>query len=430
MRGTHRAAMLGWILITCACGSPERSSPVSPDAPHVPDAPQVAVKTASYFGHYRMTSCQGCAVWEGQFWSFTLIITRSDDAYSARMHLDPWALDANLTGTRRSDGTLLLAGSAGPVSGMVLGAEFRDVIVREDPALGLTGSFAYNTLGPNGPGGAITAEIRSASVGSPSPVPQNVAGTWSGHGRHSGTCQADLGCGDPTFGLIVVDEGGSYVAFWDYKSETGRIAIVLNGVATGNGSILFQGATPGPAGISGWAVTVRRLAIMVDSSGVMTGDYDYAQDHGPATTSATGVLFGGSRRERDFSPGPFDGDWEGDFVQRTCTGDCPFFYVGMGGLPLTLTQAGSSVQGQPGRQPLALSGTASGTSVVLEGASENPNCVAKHSGPCTEKFRITVTSVDRWGRMSGTVQHTYNGPYELSTYAGEIWNVARQVPAR
>ena len=228
----------------------------------------------------------------------------------------------------------------------------------------------------------------------------------------------------------MVDEGGRYVAFWDYKSETGRIALVLSGVATDNGGILFQGATLGPAGIARRAATVRRLAILVDSSGVMTGDYDYGHDFSGLTRSSTGVLFGGSRRELDFSPGPFEGVWEGEFVQRVCTGDCPFFYAGPAGMLLTLTQAGASVQGQPWRQPLVLSGTASGTSLVLEGASEDSNCVAKHGGHCTEKLRVTITSIDRWGRMSGTVEHTYNLPYELSTYAGELWDVARQIPTR
>lgn len=421
---SSKSAALGLILFISACGSPTRPSPASPA---VPDTPAVTTKTIIYTGNYLMTSCGGCASWEGQFWRFTLTITQVGDTYSARMQTEPWNLDAALTGVRRPDGMLVFSGSAGPVSGnpLMLGAEFRDVIVREDAELGVAGTFTYTTLKPDGPGAVITATISSGSGGPAAPPMPSVSGAWSGSARHSGTCSSDFGTCDLTYSLLVVQEGQSYAAFWDFDAGP-RIALVLTGSDAG-GSIVLQGSAAGPDGIApDRNVDVRRLALRVGSSGSLAGEYDYTVRQGSFTRNVTGVLLSGARRVIEVSPGPFHGEWKGDYVTRTCSGDCQSFRVSTSGLPLTLTQAGAVVQGQYASE-FTLSGTASGTSLVLEGGDQTPNCVAKHGGPCTERLRIVITSIDQWGVMSGTVEYTWNGKFDLSVKTGELWRMARQV---
>ena len=408
-----------------ACGSPDRGqAPVSPAAP---DPPVVAPRTTSYTGHYRMTSCLGCDSWGGTYWRFTLTVSQVGDTCTARMSLEPWMLQATLTGVRRSDGALDMTGTAGPVSSLVLGAEFKDVVVREDPALGLVGTFTYTTLAPTGPGATILAEIPSATSGQAPPIAGTAAGFWTGDGRDDQVCQSDWGCGAPTFGLQIVEEAGSYKAFWDYKGRGGRIALALAGTKADSGDLVFQGSLPGPADVTNANVAVQRLAVRVDPSGVLTGDYDYTQDLGYTARRFTGALLSGTRSVVTLSPGPFEGEWEGRFVERTCVGDCPYFHVSTGGLELALNQVGAAVTGEVLRE-FPVSGTASGTSLVLEGGRENPGCTAKHGGTCSEHLRIVVTSIDRWGVMSGTAEHTDNGPYERSTLSGELWCMTRQIP--
>ena len=190
MTKPRMAAAFALAVVACACGSP--THPIQTPSQTVPAGP-IPVPTSStttYSGHYRMTSCSACVSWVDQFWRFTLTVTRTGDSYSARLVTEPWNLVTTLQGSREADGLLRFSGSAGPANSILIGAEFRDFLVREDPQLGLAGTFSYTTLHADGPSATITAVIPSATVGAepPASAAQSLEGTWTGIARPDGPC--------------------------------------------------------------------------------------------------------------------------------------------------------------------------------------------------------------------------------------------------
>jgi hypothetical protein len=371
-----------------------------------------------------MLTCSGCDGFEGLNWGFSLTLSRTGDTYAATLHVEPWGFDAALTGSRAPDGSLVLSGPAPAISASLLGADFRDVVLREDAAGGLTGTFRYAAHRAEGLSATATAEIASATQGTRPPA-ASFAGAWAGTGRANNRCTSDWGCTDPAFGLILVQQGTGYTGFFDLIRAGHRVALAVSG-SEKDGTLVLTGSVPPPAGMpQGIAHEVTRLALRLDPSGSLIGDYEYREFQSGTTDVKSGAIVSGTRRSTP-AQSSFQGEWLGEYVQRHCTGDCLGPSINTYDIPLTLTQSGAVVRGRYATE-FELKGSAAGGRLVLEGGDENPGCVTKDGRVCSERLKITVTRIDQWGVMSGTAEHTWNGKYDRWTKSGELWKLARQI---
>jgi hypothetical protein len=302
------------------------------------------------------------------------------------------------------------------------GAEF-DLVIKEDAALGLSGSFSYLARRSGQPDMSVTAEIVSAATGSPAAPSQDFSGTWVTSGRHERLCTSDWGCFDPSAGIFLVKQGSGYAGLVQLRALTGqRMSIGLNGTVEG-GSLVLRGSVPrAPGGLLDIAQDIR-LALRILPSGEMAGDYERFEYQSNTTSSSRGALLAGSRRP-NAPVGGLNGEWYGWVLHEACTGDCRSLHASS--FPITLTQSGAAVEGMYATE-FPMTGTASGTAFVIEGGDTNPGCVAKSGTVCSESLKFVITGIDEWGMLSGTASHTWNGKFEVYTKTGRLWNYARQI---
>ena len=412
----NRVLLFALAALALACGGPGPSP--SPTAPGPP-----AVNSTTYTGQYRMTSCGSLCGYVGAGWPFTLTITRNGDARTVVLKTEPWGLEATLSGQEQPGGVLVLKGTAPGVSSAVTGADF-DIVIKEDAAQGLSGSFSYLARRTGQPNMSVTAEIVSASVTAPTPVSQDFSGTWVTSGRHERLCTSEWGCTDPSLGIFLVRQGAGYAGLAQLRTlGTQRMSIGVTGTVEG-GALVLRGSVPkSPGQLLDIGQEVTRLALRILPSGEIAGDYELAEYQGSISHANRGALFGGSRRP-NAPAASLNGEWYGWVLHESCTGDCRSLHSS--NFRVTLTQSGSSVQGMYATE-FPMAGTVSGATFVVEGGDTTPGCVAKSGTVCSESLRFVITGIDEWGMLSGTASHTWNGKFEVYTKTGRLWNYSRQI---
>lgn len=413
----NRVVLVSLAAMATACGGSTPTTPVTPGGPSAP-----VVNSTTYSGLYKVTSCGSLCGYIGEGWPFTLTVTKNGDARTAVLRTEPWGLEATLSGNAQPTGTVTLKGSAPGVSADVIGADF-DVVIQES-AGGIAGSFSYLARRAAQPNMTLTAEITSVAVTGPAVPSQDFSGTWVSSGRTERLCTSDWGCTDPIFGVVLVRQGSGYVGLAQLdRISAQRMSIGVSGTVEG-GALVLRGSVPkAPGQTLDVGQEYARLALRIQLSGELTGDYELVEYQSTRSSTLRGALRAGTRRA-DAPAGGFNGRWDGWILHESCVGDCRSLHAGR--FSVTMSQSGVSVSGMYASE-VPMSGTASGASLIIEGGDTNPGCLAKSGTVCSEDLRLVITGIDEWGTLSGTGSHTWNGKFEHYTKTGQLWNFTRRI---
>lgn len=394
---------------------------------------------AVWTGYLRITSCasrEGCAGWAGILFPFTLTI--SGTSIEAKLEGEtPERYVVVMPGTIQPDGTHIFSGGRSADGRM----EVRELRIVKDRDAVITGTIEYTANANRSDPRAISATIPSATLqrdlrnpgagGSPT-----LAGTWYGSGR-TDTCQG-FSCGNVgtpgSFSITIQESATGVTALLDSDIWARRV-VTLGGVRQPDNSVRFAGTwesdDPSRTG------EFRHFTVRPDPALGLTGTFEWVDVTQFGTNTRFGVILSASRYVVLRSPGAFQGAWRGDYVPRTCSGDCSVVRIGQPStLTLTLTQAGATVSGSvnpAAPRSVAVQGTASGSSLAVEGESIVDVCLYDWEGPvvCTQRIRGLVVQVDSFGRMSGTFELFREGwqgsTHYRCTITAELRNVIRRL---
>jgi len=279
-------------------------------------------------------------------------------------------------------------------------------------------------------GAALLVFAISCACGSPTepsppvsaPAVSSLPGRWSGFFRIE-SCADRSGCTNSAVGrlcafeLRVVQDAPSYVATFD--TDVVDFSLVdLSGVTQADGFTLLSGSAPPTSDqprLQG--IDVSQLRVRPDAQLGLVGSLSYTLRYRDDPQSVTGTIVSASLQPISIATAtPFQGTWEGDAVQLACTGDCPSYYAGRRiGVTLRLTQIGTSVVGEMGGLPKAVSGTTpvsgtvSGSSLSLTGEGKYPPNQWDGTGTTLIRLVSFTARADSLGRLTGTFRYHAEG---------------------
>ena len=280
-------------------------------------------------------------------------------------------------------------------------------------------------------GAALLVFVISCACGSPTqpstpvsaPAVSSLPGRWSGFFRID-SCADRSGCTNSlggrlfAFELRVVPDASSFVATFD--SDVVDFSLVdLSGVTQADGFTLLSGSAPPTSDqprLQG--IDVSQLRVRPDAQLGLVGSLSYTLRYRDDPQSVTATIVSASLQPISIAAAtPFQGTWEGDAIQLACTGDCPsYYYAGRRiGVTLRLTQIGTSVVGEMGGLPKAVSGTtpvsgtASGSSLSLTGEGTHPPNQWDGTGTTLIRLMSFTAHADSLGRLTGTFRYHAEG---------------------
>lgn len=398
------AGVAVFLALTGACSK-------SPSAPTPLPATSVDLTGAIWTGYIRIDSCSSsapdCSNFVGAHYAFTLAIPRSGALEATLAANTPENYTATMPGTMEPDGTHVFHGLS--TNGRV---EIRELRVRKDRDATLTGTIDYisnrNTSDARTFRGAIPSATLQRDLQQPvSGGPQALAGTWAGKGR-TDTCTGPV-CGvTPSsirdFTITIVDAGARVTALLD-SDLWARKVMDLEGARQADGSVRFSGTWADPPTRAG---EFRQFTLRTDAQLGLRGEFEWIETAPTGTTRRTGVITSASRYVVYRSPGAFQGEWRGEYVPRSCSGDCsPVSFGTPSSLSMVLTQVGSTVSGRvTPAQSVTVQGHAASNAVTLDGDTIVESCLWDWEGPtiCTQRVRHLDARVDDYGRMTGTFE--------------------------
>ena len=220
------------------------------------------------------------------------------------------------------------------------------------------------------------------------------------------------------FELRVTRDAPSLVATFD--TDVVDFSLVdLSGVTQADGFTLLSGSAPPTSDqprLQG--IDVSQLRVRPDAQLGLVGSLSYTLRYRDGPQSVTGTIVSASLQPISIATAtPFQGTWEGDAIQLACTGDCPsYYYAGRRiGVTLRLTQIGTSVVGEMGGLPKAVSGTTpvsgtvSGSSLSLTGEGKYPPNQWDGTGTTLIRLVSFTARADSLGRLTGTFRYHAEG---------------------
>jgi hypothetical protein len=306
-------------------------------------------------------------------------------------------------------------------------------------ALVLVGILA--TCGCDSPARPTSTPAGSVVQG-PLPVASDLEGMWVGTAQlltcAGPACTSSISQPEPPrrFSLTVLDERPGFVALLDLDV---RVHLVLEVIGTQgpDGLVTFKGSLR-PVNLSQTA-DVDAFEVRLDPATGLSGTFTYRLLWPSGTTTVTGRIVSAERRLLS-SLRDFGGQWSGDFVVtdlQQCVGPC--MKVGSDSrLNLTLSQSGTGLSGQAlVFHTLPVVGTVTGVSALIDG--ERPPTSCGYPGfdvttVCVETIHNLQISLDRFGRMIGTLEYAREGwngssggpSYYSQRVRGVLSNLLRQ----
>ena len=302
---------------------------------------------------------------------------------------------------------------------------------------------------PSDPHGGI--EIPTAR-----PAVNPLVGSWSGSAQVL-TC-AGPACSEwvtqpeppGPFQLVVVEQDASFTALLDIDVRV-HLTVELSGVQQPDGSVRFSGSSRPPPGLSSRTADVNAFEVRLDPESRLSGSFSYTTLWKTGSSTITGRILGAKRRlplpTQDCDSGRggrlscFNGTWEGDFIIRSldqCSDWCVWGEPGRDmRLNLRLVETDNVLSGDALVWDwLTVTGKTTRTGALLMGRGPTRPCVRPgFDGDlvCSEVLDDLLISLDRFGRMSGTLRYAREGWYGSTSgtshykfaVTGEIWNLVR-----
>jgi hypothetical protein len=264
------------------------------------------------------------------------------------------------------------------------------------------------------------------------------SGLWQGSLKYTGCegmrhCFAQIGRAQD-FTVRMQQNGARVRALFTVSNS----AVELDGNVLKDGSLELTGSS-GFGGDSTRsfesAVDVTRFSVRLEPGIGLTGTIAYEMRANQINSEfiqakLAGEIVNTSRRDLAGFAATVEGTWRGRFVVKSCAPVGRYCYVYETGeladVELRLTQSGSQVAGTLKMlRDIPITGEVSGRTLSLTGetlsdASEEPSLT-----------RITAwnTSIDAFGRMSGTFEYVYAFPASApsigSTARAELWQVVK-----
>jgi hypothetical protein len=241
------------------------------------------------------------------------------------------------------------------------------------------------------------------------------------------------------FSLTVIEDAGQYVALLDLDVRV-HFVLEVAGTRQPDGTIRFTGSHDDPIG-STRDVDVDAFDVRIDPLTGLAGEFTYRLHWNTGPSEITGRIVEATRRSIE-SIRNFDGVWIGQFVTtaiRRCDGTCNWTVGGANRLILSLT--GNTAAG--GRATVwssfPVSGSTAGATALLAGQSPTvspcPNPGIDAILICAESIRDLSLSIDRFGRLVGTLDYARDGwsggstslaRYYAVDVSGTLLDVVRQ----
>jgi hypothetical protein len=394
-------------------------------------------------GLARVTSCSdsqfGNCDYLDPFSGFTFILARTTDGWSGTVEFEePTRTTVEVVGVESPDGrSVTLSGSTAPTAAHGWMATVSSLRLEPDAGNGLVGaiSYTYRHAGPSARTVTLTGSITSAARGQASFTadnPSNVDGTWrvatlieSCSHWLDGSCARSSP--DPSAMTLVI-RGSATTSPRAVVEFPVNVVADLVGTRESDGSIRFTGSGESPWS-SFYRVEVSELVVRADAAAGLTGRFAYARHHSATSnhpagvSSAAGSLTSATRGDFAFSPGRFHGAWSGDVLVQTClAGECSALRVGSTrALSLSLVQAGASVEGSVHLLGLSipLAGTAAGDTVRLTGDMVPSQCheISMYTQQCGQHVRNATLTLDDFGRVTGTMDYTFDGSNGVTPFS-------------
>lgn len=424
------AAVAILFALSGACSKP-------PAAPAPLPTTSVDLTGTIWTGYIRIDACSsspGCPNFVGALYPFTLTISRGATVEAAIAGSTPENYTATLPGTIQADGAHVFSGLS--TNGRV---EIRELRIRKDRDAVITGTIDYISNRNSGDQRTLSGVIPSATLQRDMQQPgsagsQTIAGTWSGKGR-TDTCTGPI-CGvAPStirdFTITIVDSGQRITALLD-SDLWARKVMDLEGTRQGDGSVRFVGLWTDPPTRAG---EFRPFTVRTDPERGLTGEFEWVETAPTGTTRRTGVITSASRYVVLRSPGPFQGEWRGEYLPRTCSGDCSVVSFGTpSSFSVVLNQVGPAVSGRVvPSQGVAVQGSAAGNAVTLDGDTIVEPCLWDWEGStiCTQRVRRLEAHLDEYGRLTGTFELFREGwqgkLHYRYTITAELRNVVHRI---
>lgn len=427
-------------LAALALGIALASCSKSPTAPASLPANALDLTGMSWTGYIRINACSSpghCANFVGAMYPFTLTIAPGATIDATLTAVTPESYTVLMPGTIEADGTHVFRGGVSS-NGRV---EVRELRVKKDRDAVITGTIDYtsnrNTSDPRTISGVIPSATLQRDLRNPGTagIP-SLNGTWVGTGR-TDACTG-LNCGfmaTPRSFTITIQESADRIAALLDSDLWARKVLELEGSRQADGSVRFTGSWVAEGGNE--RGEFRHFTVSSDPALGLAGSFEWVETDPRGTTLRTGAILSGSRYVVVRAPGPFQGEWRGDFVPRTCSGDCAVVRLGTpSSLSLVLLQVGATVTGAvipAAPRSVPVQGTANGTSVALDGESIVDVCLYDWEGPvvCTQRLRSFAVGLDGYGRLTGSFELFREGwqgnLHYRYTITAELRNVVRRL---
>ncbi len=265
------------------------------------------------------------------------------------------------------------------------------------------------------------------------------SGFWQGSIKYTQCegmrhCFAEIGRAED-FTVRVQQSGTRAAAVFTFAENV----IALDGNVLTDGTLALTGSSPfGGETTRSFesAVTVTRFAIRLEPGAGLAGTIAYEMRANQsnsefALAKLTGDIVNTTRRDLGGFAATVEGTWKGRLVVRSCVpigNYCHPYEAGeLGDVELRLTQAGSQVAGTMKMRggDIPVTGELSGRSLTLAGET----LTAASGGPSLTRITAWNTSVDAFGRMSGTFEYVFAFPASApalgSTARAELWQVVK-----
>jgi hypothetical protein len=297
---------------------------------------------------------------------------------------------------------------------------------------------------------ALAAAVAACSAPPPTPMPSRVLGTPKSNtfaGMWTGTMQITTCVGPACAGggisrpfSVTMLDGDRVEALLVLDAQV-NLTLEVAGDRQPDGTVRLRGSFRDP--LRSWRnVDVDYFDLRVDPLTGLAGDVSYKLPWDTGTSAATARIVSATRRLLD-SIRSFDGQWVGEFATTDvfrCEGLCSWTVGRTNRLNLTLTANGGIVGGQAlAWASFPVSGPANGVTALLAGQSPTvdpcPNPGFDADRICSESVRNLSMSLDRFGRLTGTVEYARDGwsgssssisRYYAIAVKGELLNLIRQ----
>lgn len=425
------------VLLVAACSSPTK--PTTAEPPPAASAPDLA--DTVWTGYVRITSCispSGCQSFVNGMYSFTLGIQDTGGGWVAQLESNtPDGYHANLSGRLEHDGTFVFSG--GSSDGRVT---VQQLTLRKDRVAGLSGVMHY-TAGPP-PGyqdetrtfdAVIPSAVAGRDLRQPGPGDSlEMAGTWAGTGRvdacAGAVCARQIPSDPHPFSIAVKSTGGGFSALL-VSDIFFRTVAHLTGMTQPDGTVKFAGPSDSDDPVLGGEF--RFLTLRVDPSLGLSGKFEFVWRAPVGNTTFDGTILSAARAASFGVVQPFQGYWSGDYIPRSCVGDCALHELNRHtpqSLQLVLSEAGASVQGEALGVPV--SGTAMGNTLSLQGERIVEPCLWDWEGrTCTQRLTRFSATLDEFGELHGSLEYFEEGwagqLHYRYTVTADLGNVVRQL---